>query len=254
MAGLRSLLEYSATGGAPTNGTMTVLNVYNTNTNDVNNGGLCCEWTIPAGVSWVGVEVWGGGGAGAGGCCNHAGRPGSAGTYARKILAVTPGDSWTVCAGGTTCCLASCCGCQGFGSYICKLNTACVCASAGCGGCTLCLGHCNRGNVSINTCAQGCAIGHSMAICGIQGFAKWTYGGKCNFHSWAPGAPYAHTSGLWSGTGCANRCGHTNAGGCTPFPGSGGMSANNSSCGTTFCGAKGAGGMVQLTFISADSA
>jgi hypothetical protein len=26
------------------------------------------------------------------------------------------------------------------------------------------------------------------------------------------------------------------------------------SCGATFCGAKGAGGMVQLTFISADSA
>lgn len=62
------------------------------------------NWTVPAGVTSVTVEAWGGGGAG-GGTVNGANRGGggAGGQYARRVVAVTPGASLAVVvgAGGT---------------------------------------------------------------------------------------------------------------------------------------------------------
>lgn len=250
MAGLRTLLEYSGTGQAPTNGPMTVLRIYDTSTNAVNNGGACCLWTVPANVSWIGVEVWGGGGSGPGACCNRTGRPGGAGSYGRKIFEVTAGDQWTICAGGTTNCCTGCTGAVGNGSYMCKSGACCICASGGIAGCTICLGHCNYGYCDPRSFPCGCVKGSSFNICGIYGISKWNYGNSCHYWNWSPGAPYAHTSGVHSHHGCVNCHGNWHGGNCTLFPGSGGMNANNRSSSTRWCGQKGAGGLVEILYVS----
>jgi len=250
MAGLRTLLEYSAGATAPTNGTMATLRIYNTNTNTVNNGGQCCLWTVPTGVTWIAVELWSGGGSGAGSCCNRSNKPGGAGSYGRKVFEVTPGDQWTICAGGTTNCCTGCTGTQGYNSYICKASTCELRAYGGQPGCTICLGHCSYGNCQIRQCACGCVTGASMHICGMNGQAKWTYGNKCHFKNFAPGAPYGWTGGWWSRNGCVNESGHARQGNCQSIPGSSGMASNNGGTSTRYCGAKGGSGMVQIMYIT----
>ena len=63
MASLRTLLQYgtSSAGSDP----LRSLRVYNTSITNSNNGGQCCQWTAPTGVTWVAFEIWGGGGPGA---------------------------------------------------------------------------------------------------------------------------------------------------------------------------------------------
>ena len=57
-------------------------------------------WNAPAGVTSVTVEAWGGGGAGGGATANPAkGGGGAGGQYARKVIAVTPGNPYTVVVG-----------------------------------------------------------------------------------------------------------------------------------------------------------
>jgi len=60
-------------------------------------------FTVPAGVTSVTVECWGGGGSGGGTTANRArgGGGGAGGAYARSILTVTPGTGYTVTVGGT---------------------------------------------------------------------------------------------------------------------------------------------------------
>ncbi len=57
-------------------------------------------WTVPAGVTTITVEAWGGGGAG-GGVTGYAagGGGGAGGQYAKKVVAVSAGDTYTVVVG-----------------------------------------------------------------------------------------------------------------------------------------------------------
>ncbi|RZJ67738.1 MAG: choice-of-anchor D domain-containing protein [Flavobacterium sp.] len=57
-------------------------------------------WTVPAGVTSVTVQAWGGGGHGASRTSNGRGGGGGGGAYAVKVVAVTPGDVLTVNVGG----------------------------------------------------------------------------------------------------------------------------------------------------------
>jgi hypothetical protein len=250
MAGLRSLLELPDTGGAvPLNGALTTLRVYNTAPTTVNNTGRLCAWTVPANVTWVAVELWGGGGGGGGGSQCIGGKPGGAGTYARKIFNVTPADVWQVCAAGTTCCT---CGVAGFPSYFCKTGDTGFCASGGAPGCAVQGGQCGPGScIPLRTCAEGTVCNATMAICGIQGFAKWNIGVREGFMQYAPGAPYAH-GGTWGPMGFFGECGTSISGGNTPWPGSGGFAAQHCCCVTVLCGDKGHQGMVQLTFMASE--
>ena len=56
------------------------------------------SWICPAGVTNITVQCWGGGGSGGGTSTNNAlgGGGGAGGAYARKVLTVVPGNSYTI--------------------------------------------------------------------------------------------------------------------------------------------------------------
>ena len=64
MSALKTLLQYG--GGSGTTVAVNNIAVFNTNKDSPANGGCCCAWTVPTGVTWFAVEMWGGGGGGAG--------------------------------------------------------------------------------------------------------------------------------------------------------------------------------------------
>jgi hypothetical protein len=134
MAGLRTLLQLAADSSGSVN--FDEFHIYNTNKTGHNNGGCCCLWTVPTGVAWFAVEMWGGGGGGAGACCCMQGWPGGSGSYARKFvtgLSGTGGETYTICAAGSTyCSQAKCVGCIGNPSFL-SINGGAVqvCASGG---------------------------------------------------------------------------------------------------------------------------
>ena len=61
-------------------------------------------FTVPAGVTSLIVECWGAGGAGGGTTANwqYGGGGGAGGAYAKKLVSVVPGNTYTVTVGGTT--------------------------------------------------------------------------------------------------------------------------------------------------------
>lgn len=106
-----------------------------------NNGGCCCAWTVPAGVTSATFEMWGGGASGGGSRkCEHNGYGATTGVYAVKSVPVVAGQVWTICAGGSTCDgdstgICCSCGCPGCHSYVtCVDSTVVACAQGGCSG------------------------------------------------------------------------------------------------------------------------
>ena len=136
MADLRQFLVNDAGAVQQTNREFQ-LAIFNGNTQDVTNGGACCLWTVPAGITWAVFETWGGGGSGGGACCCMGPYFGpESGAYAKRRLAVTAGNQFCICAGGSGCCNQTCCGACGFPSWVnCQANgTQVTCAAGGCGG------------------------------------------------------------------------------------------------------------------------
>lgn len=164
--------------------------------------GMCCAWTVPNGVTSVVFEIWGGGGGGGGSlagmcdCCAKTG-PGGGGGYAMRTISVTPGDTYTVCAGnggmadsattGGVFFGAPCSpgayqqGCAGNTSFVLGTNLSNFCATGGCGGCS---------SFSIN-CYGVCGC---QGNCGGQG-----YGGQIN-EPGDSGALFRTYQGTGSGT------------------------------------------------------
>lgn len=105
-----------------------------------NAAGYCCQWTVPAGVSTVQFQMWGAGGNGSGcswgACCAYS-LSGGSGEYTYGVMSVTPGQVYTLCAGGgpavsNNACY-SYCACDGCSSFICGSNSTCILS---CGGLT----------------------------------------------------------------------------------------------------------------------
>lgn len=249
MSDLRTLFpdsRYNITvGGSATFGTV---RVYNTTMNSPQNGGCCCYWTVPAGVTWAKFEVWGSGGDGGGACCcQHPAMGGGSGSYTRKTTRVVPGQGYTICAGGSGCCSQTCKGTDGFPSYVCNASATypvCLCASGGYGGtsgCFYAIGSCFH--CSTNICGTTC--GGDFSICGITGSAHASW---CGYDSWhySPNGPYLGTGVNISRTHCGEfwmGC----AGNPSVFPGGGGGTAI--SYGGSCCwGGWGAGGLVIVTY------
>ena len=96
--------------------------------------GRCCQWTVPAGVTKAQFQLWGAGAGTANGRCCAGNSFGSTGAYATTIIDVTPGDSYTLCAGCAYCCYA-CCSAQmtrtGCSSYATGNNFSGFCAMGG---------------------------------------------------------------------------------------------------------------------------
>jgi hypothetical protein len=246
MAGLRTLLNFPTTASGVLNYDITY--VWNTNTTTMSNGGQCCLWTVPASVTWAMFEVWGGGGGGGGVCCCFGGWPGGSGSYARKIISnLSGGQTFTVCAGGTTdCAVFNAQG--GYPSYVIQTSTSttCACASGGSPGGQKCY---FMINCSYSGCPQqlcGSYIG-SFGICGVTGSAKGSAYCSGSSYQFMPSAPF--TSGMSRPTkdGCSGFCGGCCNGGYALFPGGGGASTFSHTTGP-FCGAAGAGGLVKIYY------
>jgi hypothetical protein len=57
---------------------------------------MCASWTVPAGISWVLVNAWAGGGPGLGAGGGSGGAGGAGGGYGHRICPVTPSGTVTV--------------------------------------------------------------------------------------------------------------------------------------------------------------
>lgn len=68
--------------------------------------GVCCAWTVPAGVTTARFEMWGPGAGTGSGCCCGGSFHGATGSYVSVIVPVTAGCTYTVCAGCAVCCYA----------------------------------------------------------------------------------------------------------------------------------------------------
>lgn len=69
--------------------------------------GADCTWTVPSGASCARFQIWGAGAPSGSSCCCGFAPVGGNGAYASVIMPVTPGDSYTLCAGCAYCCYAS---------------------------------------------------------------------------------------------------------------------------------------------------
>ena len=113
--------------------------VYTCTTAANGNCGASCTWTVPAGATQAMFQVWGPGSMTHTGCCCGGDSYGSNGAYAVAISTVAAGDTYTLCAGCTSCCWAT----RGAGtvrhcgstvSLASGTNNVSLCASGGCSG------------------------------------------------------------------------------------------------------------------------
>lgn len=68
--------------------------------------GASCTWTVPSNVERVLFQSWGPGGLSGSNCCCGGSAFGPSGAYTAVEISVTPGDSYTICAGCAYCCYA----------------------------------------------------------------------------------------------------------------------------------------------------
>lgn len=225
--------------------------VFNVDTRNNSNGGQCCLWTVPAGVSYAIFEMWSGGGSGGGGCCCMQGSGAGAGGYAVKACTVSPGQEIRICAAGSTCCQMNSDGQCGCCTFVCSLGGAgeSTWESKVCGG---------RGSIISTRCryydaCYGCC---SSCFCcggrpenvdfhfpGITGSANPTQ--FCMGQGWQQSANAPMIGGMRHGYGgCQPRGGQEGFG---HFPGGGGLAAQVYGGGCC-CGSPGAGGLVYVVF------
>ena len=256
MANLRDYLWGYEEGTAIVPGEFTVAN-YSLGSG---NGGCCCLWTVPAGKSYAVFEMWSGGGSGGGVCCCQQGGGAGSGGYAIKSTSVNPGDTFTICAGGSNRCVdpSEGNGAEGCSTYICSNGGGgspswkfCLCGGRNVSVCRRCQFHGNCYDCcSMCFCCggiAGCSNSNAtpdLHIGGTNGGIhpnQYCFG---NAYSVTANAPFT-AGGFRPGPGNC-RSWHADCG-CGMFPGGGGLSANkydNQCCG----GEHGAGGMVYVLF------
>lgn len=208
-----------------------------------------CTWSVPTGVTRATFEIWGGGGGGGGKCCcvcNHGGPGGAGGGYARKSIAVTPGDVYTICVGGGgmqcvagACAYHWCCyGNPGCSTYVTGTNLSNFCATGGDGGVNDCYAYCG--------CMTGGGIGYGGDICarGAGGIAGGASTVTC-IQFWGTGGNAPATSSTrWFVPEQCNGCMIASYG---IFPGGGGATVSNNCC-CCSQGGTGANGLVKIYF------
>lgn len=182
--------------------------------------GCCCAFTVPAGVTQITVELWGGGGGGGSGygaeCCGQ--NPGAgAGSWVQRTFTVAPNDILTLCAGAGGCHGGGtdsgqqnfcCCGQQGQCSFVQRNGNMCVDSGGGRFGPSVCYYHCGCMHRSCGSC-----YGVSDSPTGDCGANQGCTGYTSNLRS-------APTSSVTPGCGgnCSNQASY---GGSAPWGGDG---------------------------------
>ncbi len=173
--GLTSNTATSTTGG--------VFCVWDPLHNRCNSG---CSWTVPAGITRAGFQLWGGGGGSSGGCCCGGHPGGSSGEFISVVMDVTPGEVYVLCNTCTFCCLGSMGGIQLTGGMSCITGPGIttLCAQHGCG--TLCSWACSFGNADTNRTCFGFVPSNASSSAGTyQSNIGWVSrnGGVCRWQS-----------------------------------------------------------------------
>lgn len=252
---MSNLRDFTTNAPITTNYKQAQVAVYNTNTYVALNGGACCCWKVPGGVSWAVFELWGGGGDGGGACCcmgTYWG-PGS-GNYAKTKIAVLPGCYYNICAAGSGCCALTCCGQCGFPTFVtCQNGSMAVCAGGGYMGCTLCFrSYHGCTGICVPACSTGCTTGGvavDYSYPSIQNINKESNFCWSHMFSETVGVPRLGNNtrqGLEYCTTQLTRQGYDNNNG-AKWPAQGGTNAR--ACGGGCCfGSWGAGGLVLITY------
>jgi len=248
MSNLRSLLYTDAV--SITTASLLEFAVANTTESGSNGGCLCC-WVVPAGASYIKFEMWGGGGGGGGACCCMQGWPGGSGSYAVKTLSgtqVVPGDTYYICAGGTSAVSNTNDGCPGNTSYVLGTNLSNFCARGGCGGDVRCYGFCSCRHICTMNSNVCCSTGGDVCISGTCGGSVIQFFCYAGSQQWAPVAPGTVSGPVFGPSGCTPYVGIGDGAICKPvFPGGGGFSAQVHA-GQCRCGHWGASGLVMVTY------
>lgn len=243
MPSLRSLLSSVAPAS---NTPQNFFYVYNTDQHrTTSNGGASCVWTVPAGVTSVTFELWGGGSSGPGArCCSGPIQAGSAGGYAIRTIPTAEGCSYTICAGGSTTYGTSTVGNPGNPTFVSGSGIATTCAAGGVGGFACCFT-----SGMITCCAHTISSIISQGDFKMQPMTGAVYGDTQVYHM-AQLPSSAPKYGSFSRSASMNLC-FQNQGlqnGYSTFPGGGGMGAYSCCCVTCRCGAHGSGGLVRVTY------
>lgn len=228
------------------------LYVFNTSVDSPQNAGRCCLFTTPSNACWLRFELWGSGGNGPGGCCcQQPSQSGGAGAYARITIPATAGNQYTICAGGSGCCTTSCCGSEGFSSFVTGGSggsTVNICAAGGPPSCGMCfIGY--SGCICVGntlTCRSNSFSGATFGLPAISGASN---PGTCGFQTWqyVPAGPNIGPGVRHSWDYCNSSSGCQALGGFATFPGGGGGGAITNG-GPTCWGTFGAGGLVVVTY------
>lgn len=254
MATLTQLFPVSnfLTGAA--SGNFTTIYVHSTSIDSPSNGGACCLFTVPTGTSWIRFEVWGGGSAGPGACCcQQPVQSGGAGAYARRTVPATAGNTYTVCAGGSTGCMPTCCGTEGNPSFVSGGTGGSAVAMCAAGGptsfsqCFMISSGCAFAGQNTNSCRSGSFCGADFGLPAISGASQSS--GTCGFQHWqyVPNGPYIGAGVRTGWDYCIAGSGCQSIGGFASFPGGGGGGAQSHGGGCCW-GNHGAGGLVIISY------
>lgn len=250
---LRALLDFPAVGASSV--AYTSFQVYNTSKDNAENGGRCCLWTVPSGVTTAIFEIWSGGGGGGMACCCQQGGGAGSGGYGIKTCTVVAGQQIRICAAGSTCCdSGNLQGHNGSCSFVCSLGgggqgtwEAKVCGGRHVGG------SCVRCQYWINCytcctmcyCCDGLSTNVDFCIPGTMGNAQPTQFCYGQAHQYAATAPLAVPGPRVGPDGCRNQFGGGEGFGL--FPGGGGFSAQVHG-GNCYWGSPGAGGLIYVLY------
>lgn len=230
------------------------LYVYNPSQIAVTDGGRCCAYTVPNGISYAYVEMWGGGGGGNGGCCcQWPYGMASPGNYVLDRFTVSAGDVLTVCAAGSTCCGPNCKGPDGFPSFVSRSGSIIACAHGGIGGCALCFykGAFPCTGLCVGASRQDRAQTGDISICTTQGMSVTHNFCASDLFEALNGSPKFAQNLRIGASHCNTPEGSYTRSGCDRVPTNwpGGAGNGGSGCGGGCCwGGWGASGLVILTF------
>lgn len=219
------------------------------------NGGCCFLWTVPAGITSATFEMWGGGGEGSGSrCCEFNGYGSTTGVYAVKTIAVSEGQQWRICAGGSTDDgnrTGACCSCTatGFPSYVaCNTNSTVVaCAAGGCGGGQ----ESSRGGVWAYACCWAKLRSGAVADYSFEGtgsaYLRNQYCHNTMYEIIAGGSSSSRATKDLCGVNCFSQCAVERHNTCPSFPGgTGGIAIT---CGDGYRTSQhGAAGMIKVSY------